>query len=252
LKSLPRIGVISGRYPPTRFNSIVNHRIYCSLHGYTYINCAWPTTQTNPYMNKLAYIKEYYGLFDYLFWLDDDAFFLNLEWRLEEYLPRDLNFLSICRSPSYKELKTYFSSGQFILSLNDTGRAFVDKLLQLNWNDVRSWWPHDKYFFTGGDQDKMTYLVNQHKDFLGRVMFYDHSAFNSRPEELLSDPHGNVNVLHFTGTVSKKRSDYKKVQCLLGRGASLLPKELEKTLVRPNSSWLSWIQKSFLKICGIK
>mgnify|MGYP006272800899 CR=1 FL=1 len=82
-----RIGVVSGRYPITRFRSPENHIAYCKQNGYTYIHCNWPTGEAIPYTNKIEYISYYLGMFEYVFWLDDDAFFVDFKKKLELLLP---------------------------------------------------------------------------------------------------------------------------------------------------------------------
>lgn len=242
-----KIAVVSGRYPASTFDSHINHRAYCYRHGYTYIHCSWPTRQTNPYMNKIEYLKEYYQLFDYIFWIDDDAFFLNFDWKLESIMPGADQFLTICKSPSYKTLKTYVSSGQFLLKCNLRGREFIDRLLMLDFDLVKKWWPRDEYFFSGGDQDKITYLLCNEEPFRGGALLLEHAAFNSRFEELETQgTTSGVNVLHFTGRVPVKTRDYRKAQRLLRRGPSLLPLEVESELRLRNPSLLRRITKFFI------
>ena len=108
-----RIGIISGRFPESKFHSQINHKLYADKHGYTYIHCNFPTRAINPYMNKVFFLKAYVHLFDYLFWIDDDAFFFDFEQDIIQYLPKGDHFFSCCSSPDFKELKTVISSGQF-------------------------------------------------------------------------------------------------------------------------------------------
>jgi len=157
---MEKIAVISGRHPTTQFSSPTNHRIYCDHHGLKYIHCNWPTPAPNPYLNKLYYINEYIDCFDYIFWIDDDAFFLDLKKDLRTILPDKNHFLSICKSPSYKPLKTYFSSGQFALKCNNIGKAFLRNAMSTELKAVRSWWRDELGFFSNGDQDILTYLAH--------------------------------------------------------------------------------------------
>jgi len=219
-RAAPRIGVVSGRYPASEFDAYVNHRAYCHRHGYTYIYCNWPTGEQNRYMNKLAYVRAYYDLFDYLFWIDDDAFFMDLESGLEAFLPTGEEFLSICQSPTNKAIHTYISSGQFVLRCDEVGRSFIDAVPQVDLAKVRDWWTQELGYFTGGDQDAMVYLLKEDHRF-AHYAHHEFRAFNSRYEDLVSgDP---VFVLHFTGTVPVKRSNYVLAQKRLARGPSLLP-----------------------------
>lgn len=204
------ICILSGHYPGSSFNSIMNHRAYADVHGYCYINCAWPTKEDNPYFNKLRFIQEYYLSFDYIFWIDDDAFFWNFSRKIEDFIPKEGKFFSACRSPSFKKLFTYLSSGQFFIKCNEEGREFIDAVLETKQDEVKKSWTKDLGFFTNGDQDCIVYqLKNYYKD---KYELYDYKLFNSRVENLQGlDPH-DVFLLHFTGPKPKKYSDYLWVQ----------------------------------------
>jgi hypothetical protein len=228
--SQARLCVLSGRYPGSRFASIYNHRAYCNRHKYTYIHCTWPTGQGNPYLNKLAYIREYFDFFDFLFWIDDDAFFLDLEKPLSGILPSEGKCLSICSSPGFKTLKTFFSSGQFVLRCDALGKDLILSALELSDDTVKKWWSEEYGFFTGGDQDRMVFLCNTEKKFSEAYQLWDYKHFNSRASNIFGeDPH-EVFILHFTGTRRRKSADYARIQKKLRRGPSLLTKEQEASL----------------------
>ncbi len=228
--SQARICVLSGRYPGSRFASIYNHRAYCNRHGYTYIHCTWPTGQSNPYLNKLGYIREYFKFFDFVFWIDDDAFFLDIEKPLTEFIPAEDQYLSICASPGFKALKTFFSSGQFVLRCDALGKDFIQSAMDLSEEAVKKWWSDEYGFFTGGDQDRMVFLCNADERFKDGFKLWDYKHFNSRAANIFGeDPH-EVFILHFTGRKRKKASDYARIQKKLQRGPTLLTQEQEASL----------------------
>lgn len=220
-----RIAVVSGRYPASCFESSCNHRAYCARHGYTYIYANWPTGERNRYLNKVRYIQAYYHLFDYIFWIDDDAFFLDLDRKLEAILPSAENFLSICASPDYKKIFTFVSAGQFAIKCDETGRSFLDAVPNVDLEFVRSWWADDLGYFSNGDQDAMVYLMKTDPRFAGFER-HPHSAFNSRIEDLMAGR--PVFVLHFTGKAEIKRRNYGRAQSCLRRGPTLLDPEEAK------------------------
>lgn len=264
-----RLCILSGRHPTTSFPSPVNHQAYARTHGYTYIHCNWPTGASNAYFNKLSYIQTYYHLFDYIFWIDDDAFFLDPNRSLRFLIPPDDAFLSICRSPSHKRLKTPISSGQFLLRCSSVGRKFVDELLTVDMNDVARWWSDDLGYFSNGDQDAMVYLLHRDERYRSGCAFHEHDAFNSRLEDVRREPAG-VFLLHFTGSKRRKRRDYETAKKLLGTDGSLLPPATLRALnfepVRPTPPqrrFLQWIAslvgphrtkrvKSLLRSLGLK
>ncbi|MCY4046352.1 MAG: hypothetical protein OXE99_14910, partial [Cellvibrionales bacterium] len=188
-------------------------------HNYTYINCHWPTGATNPYMNKIRYIQAYYHLFDYLFWIDDDAFFMDFDKPLTDFLPDETSFLSICSSPDHKKIHTYISSGQFFLRCDEVGKSFIDSIEKTDLTQVKDWWTEELGFFTNGDQDAMVYLLKT-KDLYRHYNLHHFSKFNSRVEDFFNS--SPVFILHFTGNMDVKNQNYQKIQQATGFGPSLL------------------------------
>ena len=76
---MSNVAIISGRFPQTTFNSSVNHKLYADTFGYDYIHCNWPTKAKNVYLNKIYYILQYIKKYDYIVWIDDDAFFFDFK-----------------------------------------------------------------------------------------------------------------------------------------------------------------------------
>lgn len=219
-----RIAVISGRYPGTSFASPENHLIYCHAHGYHYIHCNWPTRHSNRYLNKIEYIRAYAELFEYVFWIDDDAFFLNHKESLNRFLPAPDEFISICASPTEKKIHTYISSGQFFLRCNSTGVSFLDAVIETSLEDVKDWWNPELGYFTNGDQDAMVYLMKTDPRFM-KYTRWPAPAFNSRIEHLCESPE-SVFLLHLTGKKSAKARSLATAQRVLERGPALVEQEI--------------------------
>ena len=217
--SSERICVLSGRYPVSVFESYPNHKAYCDRHGYTYISCSWPTGAINPYINKMRYIQAYYHLFDFIFWIDDDAFFIDQSQPLDRHMPQSQNFLSICSSPDFKEIFTFISSGQFMLRCDKTGREFIDSVENTDLSVVKSWWTEEMGYYSNGDQDAMVYLLHTDNKFEGYDRHH-YKEFNSRVENLLQGE--SVFLLHITGTEQRKWETYLRTQKYLNCGPTLL------------------------------
>jgi hypothetical protein len=222
-----RICVVSGRYPATKFESHINHKAYCDRHGYTYVHCNWPTGATRPYFNKIRYLKAYARYFDFVFWIDDDAFFMDMDKSLDFLWPTFDQFLSICSSPDFKTIQTVISSGQFLLRCNDVGMRFLDAVETADPAAIAVWWHDELGFFSNGDQDAMIYVMQTDARFK-EVSIHDYRQFNSRIENLENGE--SPFILHFTGTEEKKQAALKRAQKLLGRPPSLLTKNMELSL----------------------
>lgn len=226
--NIQKICVLSGRYPETEFRANINHYIYCEIHGYTYINCNWPTKAPNRYMNKIEYIKHYYHFFDYIFWIDDDAFFIDMKKGLEEFLPHKEIFLSICGSPDYKAIHTYISSGQFMIKCSDIGKKFIDEICNIDLSMVKDWWDDSLGYFTNGDQDAMVYLLKTDPVYKHGYERYHYSKFNSRVDDIFKqDGIEGVFIVHITGKPLNKYKDYIRLQKLLNRSPSLVDRSIE-------------------------
>lgn len=214
--------IISGRFPVTNFKSYINHKIYADKYGYNYIHCNWPTGLKNSYLNKIVYILSVIDYFDNIIWIDDDAFFFDFEKDIMDYAPKAGSFISLCKSPSYKEIKTYFSSGQFIVKSNKLSKAFFEDILNTEFKLVEKWWSEKLGYFTNGDQDIMVYLLLEQEKYKEKMDLYDYKCFNSRCENIFDEDVHKPFILHFTGRGKTKEVNLLKVQKKLNRHPSLV------------------------------
>lgn len=247
--------IISGRYPATTYDSAVNHKIYAETHGYRYIHCNWPTKWKNRYLNKIEYLLHYMDLFDYVIWIDDDAFFFDFDKDIMDYAPEGEQILSICKSPDFKELKTYLSSGQFILKCNEKSKSLLQQMLELTHETVKAWWTEDLGYYTNGDQDLLVYLLRTEEAFKQAYTLHNYKCFNSRFQNLEQVEVHLPLILHFTGKVEVKEADYLMTQRITGRGSSLVPSSLlsqfntvKGTSNRTNKKWNDTFLKGIKKI----
>jgi hypothetical protein len=176
------------------------------------------------------FIREYIEFFDYLFWIDDDAFFVDLSTDLMRFVPKGDKVASFCRSPTNKSNFTYLSSGQFVLKGGKVGAEFVNAVLGTSIESVRQWWRAELGMFTHGDQDAIVYLLHEDPRFASAVAIYDYHAFNSRIADL-EEGQSPVFLLHFVGSHEQKHADHAKAMKLLNTGPSLLPRSVEEALV---------------------
>ncbi|WP_336127220.1 hypothetical protein [Mesoflavibacter sp. CH_XMU1422-2] len=231
-----KVVIISGRYPETTFDSSVNHKLYADKFGYTYIHCNWPTKAKNLYLNKIYYLLAYFDFFDYLIWIDDDAFFFDFDKDVMDYKPKNNAFISLCKSPTFKTLKTPFSSGQFILQCNSLSKDFLKCVINQNLQEVKSWWQSELGYFTNGDQDAMVYLLHTQQKFINGLDLHDYKTFNSRFENLeQTDVHQPL-ILHFTGKPEIKIKNYNLTQKKLNLTSSLVPVNYLKEYTLPKKS----------------
>jgi hypothetical protein len=200
-----KLGIISGFYPGFRFESPVNHKAYADVHGYHYVYNHTPERHPHFLYYKVETILRYIDLFDWIFWLDDDAYFTDFSIPLTRFLDLagDAQML-ICKSPSTKKLFTKFSSGQFFLKSSPEARGFLRAILAMDLEKVKAFWREDLGYFSNGDQDAMVYLSEMDPRYNnGFIKIVDHNYFNNRDFEYEKDVREHF-LVHFTGTEKQK------------------------------------------------
>ena len=209
------IGVISGYYPGRRFNSNINHFLYCERNSFTYIDHSYPGLYSSKYMRKIESILKNLDRFEWVFWIDDDAYFTNFDISLTEFIPdNEHTELVICRSPQHKSIFTKFSSGSFLIKNTEKTKRFLFKVLVSDLKEIKEWWTEDLGYFTKGDQDAFVYLTEMDDMFKGDFCkVLDNSNFNSRPEEYVENLSENL-LVHFTGKDKHKELEdfYKRMK----------------------------------------
>lgn len=200
-----KLGILSGHYPGVRFNSQINHKCYADSHGYHYIFNGSPEPDRRRYFSKIETILRYLPLFDWIFWIDDDAYFTDFRIPLTRFLDASsaAEFV-ICKSPSTKTLFTKFSSGQFLLQNSPRAHEFLRAVLAVDLAAVKEAWRDELGYFTRGDQDAMVHLVETDPRFSGgfcRIL--DHDCFNNRDFEYRNSIDEHF-LVHFTGRTKQQ------------------------------------------------
>lgn len=199
-----RLGIVS-YCDHLRTYAHFNHQTYADMHGYTYIFDIAPTKHTH-YFSKIDKISKFLDLFDWVFWIDDDAFFTNFDYDLSkvvaEYPNADFIF---CKSPVNEGQWTFLSSGNFFVRNTKTSRQLLESMHTVDLHKVRQWWDSDRFgTFTNGDQDVLVYLLHTRTNPPNFVVL-DYEAFNNRPFHYS----GRLNehfVVHFTGADKGKQA----------------------------------------------
>lgn len=221
----PRLAVVSGFYPGRRLDSHVNHSVYCRRHGLPYLDASYPGYDRRPHFRKLEVLLDLLPHFDWLFWLDDDAYFTDFSKPLRAFLPpRTGSDFIVCRSPSTKAAFTKFSSGQFFLRNSPLSREFLEAALKVDLPRIKDcFWRDDLGLFTWGEQDALVYLTETDPRFgRGFLTLLDHHVFNNRDFEFVTSLSEHF-LVHFTGS---DKAGTKAAFCRrLGSNQFLVPAE---------------------------
>lgn len=204
---IDRIGIVS-YCDHLRTLAHVNHQSYANEQGYFYSFDIAPTAEWR-FKAKIEKIAKFLPLFDWVFWIDDDAFIMRQDERLEKFIAQAPRASVIfCESPPNDGKWTWLSSGNFFIKNTPDAAQLLADVLETDMDVVRSWWDEDVYgHFTRGDQDALIYqLVTNPRysadDFLARLPF---EAFNSRPFHFTTSARDQF-LVHFTGADKRRQA----------------------------------------------
>lgn len=180
---MSKIGIVS-YCDHLRTYAHLNHQYYANQHAYYYIYDIAPTLHT-PYKNKIEKLLKLLDLFDWVFWIDDDAFFLQYNTPLEKFIKKREEYdLIFCKSPINQGKWTYLSSGNFFLKNTPKVRSFLEAVLEGSRDTAAETWNEKKMgFFGHGEQEIMIYLLTHDERFNDKRFHtrYSYKAFNTRP-----------------------------------------------------------------------
>lgn len=207
MDTLPRIGLASGG-DELRLRSYINHAIYAREHGFDYrVETGIDTAITTRYDYKLAIIRRLLPHYDWLVWIDDDAYFTDFASDglrvLIDQAEREGHSLVIAEGP--EEPNGFWSrinTGVMIIRHDPVGRALFAQTAAADLDTVRSWWDEERDgVFTGGDQDQLWWTLCT-GDFEGAYRVVDHRLLNSRAH-LYGSSLDDAAVVHFCGCPDK-------------------------------------------------
>lgn len=219
-----RVKIVSGTDNPL-LRSDQNHQAYAARHGYDYVfDTAIYDGLPSPHFRKLLSVLNALDDADWVFWLDDDAYFTQLNVPLETFLTGvgDDVFLVLCSSPVNPSGRwTFINSGVFFIRNDARSRTFLHRVLETPVETARAWWDATRFgMFTNGDQDSMVYVLSNN-DLLHCAMILPYQAFNARPyhfKERLDE----FFLVHFPG-VPDKGAAVAQFGARFGSDAALLP-----------------------------
>lgn len=131
---MPRILILSSHNNP-KTSGPVNHQVYASRNGYDYVFDMTPLSLTTPYDQKLKVLMRTMlrSNAEWILWIDDDAYFMQMDSRLEYFIPQhsDIDFV-FCRSPVNLDGHwSFINSGVFFVRNNERAIRILNEALLL-------------------------------------------------------------------------------------------------------------------------
>ncbi len=197
-----------------RYPTMLNQKAYSDRHGYNYRFDLTPSRGVNnPFFHKVAKIADALADTDWLFWIDDDAVFTQLSQPLDRLVPELANpdvHAVFCRSPINLEgAWTHISSGNFFLRNSYIAHQIISRSKESLLPAVAQWWDEAVYgMFTGGDQDVLTYVIENDYVLQQAVAILEFERFNTRPYHF--DRLEDHFLVHFTSQPGRSKLEQMK------------------------------------------
>ena len=213
----------------SRLQSHLNHQAYALRHSYDFHHdlTPYPPPLIGPTISgsyfKLQAVENVLHRYEWVFWLDDDAFFTDFDRPIANFL---LNlapsiFFLVCKSPiNPRKQNPFLNSGAFFIRNCTEGFAFLQEVQRTRVGIVRSWWNRDELGrFTRGDQDSITYVLHQ-QNLLACTKFCASEDFNARHYHYKEALNEHL-VIHFPG--KKKENTIAKFAARFGANTIFTP-----------------------------
>lgn len=222
-----------------RYPSYIGHKIFAGMAGHDYRFEAGPLLGlSNKYFFKVRSVLDVLPRYDWIVWLDDDAFITDFG---RTTILTDLiaqaeaadNFLVIADGPTGEGGSwSKINSGVFLLRQDPRSRQLLNDVLVSDLSDVEAWWDPDAYgLFTGGDQDAILCSLARREQLETEVSIVSHRLMNARPWQYVDSLDEHF-ICHFPGMKSKRTAmhDFAKRFALTNE---MIPESLRETYRRP-------------------
>lgn len=177
--------------------SCEKNKEYADLYGYAF-KCDHEKLKSHYFFHKFIIIKELLQNYDYIFWIDADAFLVNHSKKIQDFIPKNDSTVFIVSKDSY-----YLNTGVFIIKNDIKSFQILDQIINVG--------PQLNHPFP--DAYVLVKIFEQYPDLVHYIT--PQRLFNSYKYELVADrcppnPDGEYTegesfVLHFPGMPLKTR-----------------------------------------------
>lgn len=183
-----------------RFGADRNHKKYAQKYNIPY-EFYIRTDLENPYMNKCYSILDCFSKgYERVIWIDDDAFFINLDWDYNDIFEKYKEDVIVVRGRNKKSGTTLFNNGIMFIRNTKNMINLFDEIPKTTWKEVSSNWKAEWGPCTGNDQPRMIYLTQT--KYSESVRILDYPGFNAHEIEFHKNKNfikNNPPIVHITG-----------------------------------------------------
>lgn len=214
-----------------RYYSHLNQAVWAELHEVEHrVELSLTPDVPSPYWYKFLAIRRVLPHFEWVLWMDDDAYFT--DWSNNTIAPLIAgaeavgHYMVISEgAPELDGSWTKINSGVMLLRNERRSWHLLDVAADAEPSEIRRWWDEQRDgMFTNGDQDTIWWALSTQPELRDGFTITPHRALNSRAEYYtgsLSD----AAIVHFPGPGDKELRIGRFAR-RFGLGKELVPAEL--------------------------
>jgi hypothetical protein len=189
-----------------RLPSPINHKVYAAMHGADYrLECGPIGKLKSRFYFKLDVLVRLLPRYDWVLWIDDDAFFTSPATDVRDVCRRQPPEVMLSLADGRVKAGgawTYINSGVLLARSCIESIDFLRRCLETDTTTVRAWWNAEVHgMFTHSDQDTILYHM-LHSPDQWRFSIVPHLTLNAR-EYHYSERLDEHFICHFAGLPNK-------------------------------------------------
>jgi hypothetical protein len=195
------IVIISGA-DSYRYNAHLNHQKYADAREIDY-KFHLSNGLSNPFFTKCYAILDSFDKgYEYVIWIDDDAFFIDLDWDCRNIFEKYERDVIVTQGRTNKKpMATLFNNGVMFIRNTENMKNLFSSIPSIQWKELVTNWKAEWGPCEGNDQPRMIYLIQtKYSDAVEIVPYPGFNAheitFKQRKNFLETKPP----IAHITGT----------------------------------------------------
>ena len=183
-----------------RYGAHTNHQRYAEAQGIDY-EFHKSENLPNPYFTKCyAVLDSFDKGYEYVLWIDDDAFFINPKWDCTSVFKMYKEDVIVVKGRAKKNGTTLFNNGIMFIRNTENMRDLFTSIPETPWKYLTKNWKAEYGPLTGNDQPRMICITQER--YPQSVKILDYPNFNAHEIEFHKSKDfikSNPPIVHITG-----------------------------------------------------
>lgn len=192
-----------------RFDVDINHKRYAQAHNLEYSFRIRKDIANKSFIKIISILEAFDLGYNKILCIDDDAFFVDLNWNCTEVFKKYHESFIVTKSPKKMKNPPLFNAGVMFLRKNKITEKFLQKCLITSQKELINKWDTDKFGqLSGIEQPRL--ILQSFQILKNDMKLVDYPGFNGRRKNFAN----KTPIVHF---VSKnKKTNIEKFQKKIG------------------------------------